>query len=107
MAGRIGMSASTCGAGLSGTWMVNGSPTKTEMVDSAGGRSQIAQVTAGVVVLVVLLFLTPALSYMPNAVLAAVVLLIGARLIDFIGMRSIAAVRTGAGAVAGSAARAL
>jgi sulfate permease, SulP family len=91
----VGLSAANIGAGLSGTWMVNGSPTKTEMVDSAGGRSQVAQVTAGLVVLVVLLFLTPALSYMPNAVLAAVVLLIGARLIDFIGLRSIAQVRIG------------
>jgi high affinity sulfate transporter 1 len=96
----IGLSAANIGAGLSGTWMVNGSPTKTEMVDSAGGRSQIAQVTAGLVVLVVLLFLTPALAYMPNAVLAAVVLLIGARLIDVAGMRGIALVRPGEFAVA-------
>jgi MFS superfamily sulfate permease-like transporter len=31
------------GAGISGTLVVNGSPTKTEMVDGAGGRSQIAR----------------------------------------------------------------
>jgi SulP family sulfate permease len=55
----IGLAAANFGAGLSGTWIVNGSPTKTEMVDGAGGRSQVAQVTAGAVVLVVLLFLTP------------------------------------------------
>lgn len=91
----VGLAAANFGAGLSGTWMVNGSPTKTEMVDGAGGRSQLAQVTAGGVVLVVLLFLTPALAYMPNAVLAAVVMLIGIRLIDIAGMRGIAAVRSG------------
>ena len=96
----IGLAAANVGAGLSGTWMVNGSPTKTEMVDSAGGRSQLAQVTAGVVTLVVLLFLTPALAYMPNAVLAAVVLLIGAKLIDVVGMQRIALVRRGEFAVA-------
>src|SRR5262245_16854649 len=96
----IGLAAANVGAGLSGTWMVNGSPTKTEMVDSAGGRSQIAQVTAGIVVLVVLLFLTPALAYMPNAVLSAVVLLIGVKLIDVLGMRRIANVRSGEFAVA-------
>jgi SulP family sulfate permease len=91
----IGLAAANFGAGLSGTWIVNGSPTKTEMVDGAGGRSQVAQVTAGAVVLVVLLFLTPALAYMPNAVLAAVVMLIGIRLIDVKGMRGIAQVRMG------------
>jgi SulP family sulfate permease len=96
----IGLSAANLGAGLTGTWIVNGSPTKTQMVDGAGGKSQLAQTTTGVVVLVVLLFLTPALQYMPNAVLAAVVLLIGIELIDSKGMRGIARVRGGEFAVA-------
>ncbi len=96
----IGLSLANVGAGLSGTFVVNGSPTKTEMVDGAGGKSQIAQVTAGAIVVVVLLFLTAALAYMPNAVLAAVVLLIGLRLVDIAGMQGIAKVRTGEFAVA-------
>jgi len=96
----VGLSAANIGAGLSGTWMVNGSPTKTEMVDGAGGRSQLAQVTAAIVTLVVLLFLTPALAFMPNAVLAAVVLLIGVKLINVVGLRDISRVRTGEFAVA-------
>ena len=91
----IGLGLANVGAGLSGTFVVNGSPTKTEMVDGAGGKSQIAQVTAGLIVVVVLLFLTGALAYMPNAVLAAVVLLIGLRLIDVAGMQGIARVRSG------------
>lgn len=96
----IGLSLANVGAGLSGTFVVNGSPTKTEMVDGAGGKSQIAQVTAGAIVVVVLLFMTAALAYMPNAVLAAVVLLIGLRLVDIAGMQGIAKVRTGEFAVA-------
>jgi SulP family sulfate permease len=52
------------------------------------------------IVVVVLLFLTGALSYMPNAVLAAVVLLIGLRLIDIKGMQGISKVRLGEFAVA-------
>ena len=36
-----------------------------------------------------LLFLTVPLAYMPNAVLAAVVFLIGVELVDITGMRSI------------------
>jgi MFS superfamily sulfate permease-like transporter len=75
--------------------VVNGSPTKTEMVDSAGGRSQIAQLTTGVIVVVVLLFLTGPLAYMPNAVLAAVVFLIGLKLIDYKGMVDIFRLRIG------------
>ena len=41
----IGLGLANVGAGLSGTFVVNGSPTKTQMVDSAGGRSQLAQLT--------------------------------------------------------------
>ena len=85
----VGLGLGNLAAGLSGTFVVNGSPTKTEMVDSAGGRSQVAQVTTGAIVVVVLLFLTVPLSYMPNAVLSAVVFLIGLKLIDYLGMGSI------------------
>ena len=91
----IGLGVGNLAAGISGTFVVNGSPTKTEMVDSAGGRSQIAQVTTGVIVIVTLLFLTVPLSYMPNAVLSAVVFLIGIKLVDYLGMTSIYRVRPG------------
>ena len=91
----IGLAAANLGAGLSGTFVVNGSPTKTQMVDGAGGRTQLAQLVAGAIVVAVLLFLTPALQYMPNAVLAAVVLLIGLKLIDIKGMQGVLSVRRG------------
>jgi len=91
----VGLAAANLGAGISGTFVVNGSPTKTQMVDGAGGKSQLAQLVAGVIVVFVLLLLTPLLAYMPSAVLAAVVLLIGLHLIDIKGMRRIASVRTG------------
>ena len=85
----IGLSLANIGASLSGTFVVNGSPTKTQMVVSAGGRSQLAQITASLIVLLVLLFLTGQLANMPNAVLSAVVFLIGVELIDFNGMRKL------------------
>jgi high affinity sulfate transporter 1 len=85
----VGLSVANVSAGLSGTFVVNGSPTKTEMVDSAGGRSQLAQLSAAAVVVVVLLFLTEPLSDLPNAVLAAIVFLIAVRLIDIRGMMRI------------------
>lgn len=89
----VGLGMANIGAALSGTFVVNGSPTKTQMVDSAGGKSQLAQVMAAVVVLLVLLFLTSPLAYMPEAVLSAVVFLIGVELIDVKGMKRIYAER--------------
>lgn len=85
----VGLSFANVAAGLSGTFVVNGSPTKTQMVDGAGGRSQVASLTTAVIILIVLLFLTKPLQYMPEAVLASIVFLIGIELIDRIGMRKI------------------
>jgi sulfate permease, SulP family len=89
----IGLGLSNVAAGMSGTFVVNGSPTKTEMVDSAGGKSQLASIVTAGIVLIVLLFLTVPLSYLPNAVLAAIVFTIGIRLIDINGMKNILARR--------------
>jgi high affinity sulfate transporter 1 len=91
----VGLGMANIAAGFTGTWVVNGSPTKTEMVDSAGGRNQIAQLTCAGIVAVVLLFLTKPLSFMPNAVLAGVVFLIGVKLIDYRGMLRIYRLRPG------------
>jgi len=85
----VGLSFANIAAGLSGSFVVNGSPTKTEIVDMAGGRSQIAQLVTCATVVVVLLFLTGPLSYLPEAVLAAIVFMIGLKLIDVKGMRDI------------------
>jgi len=85
----VGLSLANVAAGCSSTFVVNGSPTKTAMVDSAGGRSQVSHVTTSAVVLMVLLFLTRPLSFLPNAVLAAIVFLIGVKLIDARGLKQI------------------
>jgi len=85
----VGLSLANAIAGCSSTFVVNGSPTKTAMVDTAGGRSQWAHLTTAAVVLMVLLFLTRPLSFLPNAVLAAIVFLIGVKLIDLKGLAAI------------------
>ena len=85
----VGLALANIGAGLTGTFVVNGSPTKTQMVDSAGGRTQVSLLAMAVVVGIVLLFLTKPLTYLPEAVLSAVVFLIGVELIDVDGMRRI------------------
>jgi high affinity sulfate transporter 1 len=89
----VALGAANVAAAFSGTFVVNGSPTQTQVTDSAGGRSQLASLTAAVVVLVVLLLLTGSLSQLPIAALAAVVFAIAARLIDISGMRRILACR--------------
>jgi sulfate permease, SulP family len=85
----LGLSLANLGAGLSGSFVVNGSPTASEMVEIAGGRSQVAQITSSMVVLFVLLFLTAPLAYMPEAVLSTVVFLICVNLVDVKGMSRI------------------
>lgn len=85
----IGLCLANVGAGLTGTFVVNGSPTKTQMVESAGGQSQLAQLTTTVVVLLILIFFTSPLSYLPTASLSTLVFLIGIELIDWKGMRRI------------------
>jgi len=85
----VGLGVANLAAGLSSTFVVNGSPTKTEMVDQAKSRTQVAQLTTAAVVVIVLLFLTKPLQYMPNAVLSAVVFVIGLKLVKITGMREI------------------
>src|SRR6516165_10318193 len=85
----VGLAMANAAAGCSGTFIVNGSPTKTAMVDGAGGRTQWSHVTTATVVLLVLLFLTKPLSFLPNPVLAAIVFMIGVKLVDHRGFTEI------------------
>ena len=89
----VGLALANIGAGLSGTFVVNGSPTKTQIVDSAGGRSQLSLLVMVGIVLLILLFLTGALAFMPEAALSAIVFLIGIGLVDVAGMRKVFAQR--------------
>jgi high affinity sulfate transporter 1 len=85
----VGLALANIGAGLSGAFVVNGSPTKTQIVDSAGGRTQLSLLVNVGMVLLVLLFVTAPLAYLPEAVLSAIVFLIGVGLVDLRGMRKV------------------
>jgi high affinity sulfate transporter 1 len=85
----IGLSLANVAAGISGTFVVNGSPTKTEMVKSSGGSTQLTQLTTVLTVLVVLMFLTKPFAYLPTCVLSSVVFLIGLHLVDIKGMTAL------------------
>jgi high affinity sulfate transporter 1 len=84
-----GLCAANLAAGISGTFVVNGSPTQTAMVESSGGRSQVAHVSAAAVVALVLLFFTHPLQYLPRCVLGAIVFIVAIRLVDLRGLASI------------------
>jgi sulfate permease, SulP family len=76
-----GLCAANALAGLSGAFVVNGSPTQTAMVEGAGAQSQVAQLATAATVALVLLFLTGPLKYLPQCVLGALVFMIAVRLI--------------------------
>ena len=85
----LGLAAANAAAAVSGTFVVNGSPTQTAMADRAGARSQVAQLVFAGVVLVVLLVLTGPLQYLPRCVLAGIVFTIAVGMVDVKGLRDI------------------
>jgi len=89
----VGLAASNLAAGFSGTFVVNGSPTKTQILDGQKGRTQVANLTVVAVTLIVLLFLTNLLTDLPKAVLGGVVFVIGLELIDIRGLVRVSRVR--------------
>jgi sulfate permease, SulP family len=85
----LGLAAANAAAALSGAFVVNGSPTQTAMADGAGARSQAAQLAFAAVVVLVLLFLTGPLQYLPRCVLASIVFTIAAGMVNVQDLRSI------------------
>jgi SulP family sulfate permease len=85
----LGLAAANAAAAVSGAFVVNGSPTQTAMADGAGARSQVAQLAFAGIVLLVLLFLTGPLQYLPHCVLASIVFTIAAGMVDVEGLRNI------------------
>jgi sulfate permease, SulP family len=85
----LGISAANAAAAFTGAFVVNGSPTQTAMVETSGGSSQLAHLSTALVVMLVLLFLTGPLQFLPVCVLGAVVFTIAVRLVDFKGLREL------------------
>jgi high affinity sulfate transporter 1 len=84
-----GLAAANIAAALSGTFVVNGSPTQTAMVERSGGRSQMAHLATALVVALTLLFLTGPLRFLPECVLGAVVFTTAIGLVDWHGLQGI------------------
>ena len=80
--------------GLLGAMPAGGGASQTSVNQRAGARSQLAGLVSAVAALAVLLFLAPAISLMPQATLATVVIVYSAELISLEEFRAIRAVRT-------------
>jgi MFS superfamily sulfate permease-like transporter len=84
----LGLAAANAAAAVSGAFVVNGSLTQTAMAERAGASSQVAQLATAAVVVLVLLFFTGPLQYLPHGVLAAIVFAIAIGLIDVRSLRN-------------------
>lgn len=89
----IGLGAANVAAGLFGGYPVTGGFSRTAVNDTAGARTPMASVITAVVVLVALTFFTPLFSSLPNASLAAIIVMAVAGLIDGTEIRRIARVK--------------
>ena len=89
----VGLGLSNVAAGCQVRLLLTGARQRPRWLTVPGGSTQLASIVTAGIVLIVLLFLTVPLSYLPNAVLAAIVFTIGIRLIDINGMKNILAHR--------------
>jgi sulfate permease, SulP family len=85
----LGLGLANIMAGLSGTFVVNGSPTKTQIALFSGARSQLATLMTAALILLVLIFFTKPIYFLPNATLASIVFLIGLEMVDISGLKNI------------------
>jgi high affinity sulfate transporter 1 len=89
----VATGVATLGGALLGGMSAGGGASQTAVNRLAGARSQLAGLTTGGVTLLTLLFLAPLISLMPQATLAAVVIVYSVGLIQLPEFRAIQAVR--------------
>jgi MFS superfamily sulfate permease-like transporter len=85
----ISVGAGSVAAGLIGTMAVDASPPNTAIVTASGGRSQLTNTMAALVVLAVLLAFTAPLAQLPKATLGATLVFIASKLFRVGELRTI------------------
>jgi len=85
----LGLGLANAAAAFSGTYCVNGSGTKTAVADEAGGRSQLVSLVSVVVAVAALLWGTGLIALLPNAAVAAVVVVAATKLIHVRAARAV------------------
>ncbi|RCV64987.1 sulfate permease, SulP family [Methanophagales archaeon] len=71
----VALGAANLGAGLSTGFVAAGSLSKTSVAMGAGGKTQISHVVSGILAILTLVFLMPLFTNLPEATLAAVVIM--------------------------------
>lgn len=74
-------------SGLSRGFVVSGADSRTAVADAAGGKTQLTSVVASAAVVLVLLFLTAPLGYLPSTALAAILISSSIALFDLGSVR--------------------
>jgi len=97
----LAMGAANAAAGLTQGFSVGASSSRTAVNDGMGARSQIAALVAAATVLLILLFLTEPVQYLPKAVLGAVIVFAAVGLVAPQAWRALAAVDPVEVAIAG------
>lgn len=83
----IGQGLAKIASAFSGSLPVSASFSRSALNFATGARTGLASIVSVAVVILTLLYLTPLLWHLPNAVLAAVILLVVSGLIDFNALR--------------------
>jgi sulfate permease, SulP family len=99
----MAIGASNLLAGLSSGFVQSGGASQTAAADGAGGRSQLATVIAAILIVLTGAFLAPLFEDLPEATLAAIVIVAVSGFYDVAELRRIAAVRRSAIVFAGLA----
>jgi SulP family sulfate permease len=89
----IAVGMSNVAAGLFGGFSVTGGFSRTAVNDASGARTQLASIVTALVVLVTVLFFTPLFSALPQAALAAIIIMAVVNLVDVREIRNIARVK--------------
>jgi SulP family sulfate permease len=85
----LGLGGANVASGLSGGMVVNGSLSKTAVNASAGARTQLAGLLVAALTVVTLLVLTGLFEDLPEATLAAIVIVAVAELVDFAALAAL------------------
>ena len=70
----VALGAANLGAGLSAGFVAAGSLSKTSVAMGAGGKTQISHIVSGILAILTLVFLMPLFTNLPDATLAAIVI---------------------------------
>ena len=92
-----GLGLANIGAAFFSAYPVTGGFSRTAVNHEAGARTGLASIISAGLILLILLFLTPLFYYLPNAVLASIVVVAVSGLIDFKGARHFFKIRAADG----------